>query len=325
MKAIVVREFGDESVLRVEEIPTPEPRVGEVRVKIAATGVNPVETYIRSGKYGRLPALPYTPGNDGAGVVDAVGPEVRGVAAGDRVFIAAALAKRTTGTYAEYSVCDADAVRPLPAETSFAQGAGIATPGLAAIDALFSRGKVQPGDRVLVHGATGGVGTLAVQYARKAGAIVFGTAGTEEGVRLIAGLGAHEAFNHNEAGYVEKISCSFDGSGLDVIVEMLANVNLGKDLSLIAPRGRIVIVGSRGSVEFNPRDAMAKDAAVIGMMLTNMTREERAQNMARLTAGLENGVKILVGREFPLAEAAQAHRAVMAEGKSGKIVLAVGE
>ncbi len=320
MHAIVVPRFGDETVLRDEDIPIPEPGEGEVRVRIEAAGVNPVETYIRSGVYGTLPALPYTPGSDGAGLVDKVGPGVRAPREGQRVFVAAAKSRRNTGTYAEYVVCDADCARLLPESLSFAEGAGLGTPGLAAVDALFSRAGTRPGEKVLVHGATGGVGTLAVQLARQAGAVVFGTAGTAEGEALLRRLGAHEVFNHREEGYLERIADA-SAPGPDVILEMLANVNLNGDLALLAPRGRVVVVGSRGSLEFTPRDVMSKDAAILGMLLGNMPREAWVSALYRLSAALENGLRVVVSRSIPLARAALAHTLVIGEGKTGKIVL----
>lgn len=325
MHAIIISEFGDESVLRHCEAPIPEPAENEVRVRIRAAGVNPVETYIRSGKYGQLPQLPHTPGNDGAGVIDAVGPGVKRLAPGDRVFVAAALARRNTGTYAEYAVCDADAARPLPENLSFAQGAGLGTPGLAAAYALFSRANIKPGETVLVHGASGGVGTLAVQLARRAGAIVFGTAGDKEGEELVAKLGAHRVFNHGEDGYIQKIGDAANGGAVNIVVEMLANVNLNKDLSVLARRGRIVVVGNRGSLEFNPRDAMSRDAAIIGMLINNMPREDFAANMFILSAALENGMRTIVSREIPLRDAPLAHKLVIDSRHAGKIVLVTGD
>ena len=323
MKAIVVSAFGDESVLTCQDIPAPEPGEGEVRVRIGAAGVNPVETYIRSGRYAALPSLPYTPGNDGAGVIDSAGPGVRHVTPGQRVFVAASLAKRNTGTYAEYVVCDADSVQPLPDELSFAQGAGLGTPGLAATYALFSRAGLKAGETVLVHGATGGVGTLAVQLARQAGAVVYGTSGSREGEALIRKVGGGRVFNHAEIGYLERIREAAP-EGFAVIVEMLANVNLGKDLSILARHGRIVIVGSRGNIEFSPRDAMLKDAAIHGMLIGNMSCGDFVENMYRLSAALENGLRVVVNRELPLREAPLAHKLVAEGNKAGKIVLTAG-
>lgn len=320
MKAIVVSEFGDASVLKYQESAQPEPGEGQVRIKMAAAGVNPVETYIRSGQYAALPALPYTPGNDGAGVVDKVGQGIQNLAAGQRVLVAAALARHNTGTYAEYTVCDAQAVWPLPAQVSFSQGAGIGTPGLAASYALFSKAKIIPGETVLIHGATGGVGTLALQLARKAGAVVYATAGTAESESTVLKLGAHKVFNHRSEGYLDEIKKS---GNPDVIIEMLANVNLVKDLDLLARYGRIVVVGNRGSLDFSPRDVMAKDAAIHGMVIGNMKPEDFRANMFLLTAALESGLNVLVDQEFPLQEAALAHKNVMDGQKTGKIILSI--
>lgn len=324
MKAIVVSQFGDENVLKVQDVPLPEPRENEVRIKIGAAGVNPVDTYIRTGTYFLTPALPYTPGSDGAGLVDKLGPGVKRLEPGQRVFVAATLAKRNTGTYAEYLVCDADAAQPLPDSVSFQQGAGLGTPGLAATYALFSRAAVKPGETVLINGATGGVGTLAVQLARRAGCVVYGSSGTPEGADMLEKLGAHRVFNHKEEGYLEQIR-EASGGGPDVIVEMLANVNLAKDLGVVARYGRIVVVGSKGSLEFTPRDVMRKNAAVHGIIINFMRQEDFVENMYRLSAALEAGMRVVVDRELPLEQAAEAHRLAAQGGKAGKIVLTVAE
>lgn len=320
MKAIRVHSFGGPEVLALAEVPAPEPAAGQVRVRLHAAGVNPVDTYVRAGTYARLPPLPYTPGSDGAGLVEAVGPEVTRLRAGDRVYVTALLAAFHTGTYAEAVVCDASAVHPLPASVSFEGGAAIGVPYTTAYRALFQRGGLRAGERVLVHGASGGVGTAALQMARAHGAIVVGTAGTEAGLELVRSEGAHLAAQHGTEGYRDRIAAFT--SGVDLIVEMLANVNLEHDLQLLAPRGRIVVVGNRGTIEFNPRGTMAKEAAVLGTMLWNATRDEVATAQAGIGAGLESGVlRPVVGRQLPLGEAAQAHRDVLAAGAHGKIVL----
>ncbi|WP_255467190.1 NADPH:quinone reductase [Raoultibacter phocaeensis] len=323
MKAIVVSEFGDETVLVEQSISLPHPEQGEVRIKLFAAGVNPVETYIRSGDYPGLPSLPYTPGNDGAGVVDAVGEGVESLEKGERVFVAAALAKRNTGTYAEYVVCDASAVQALPDALSFEAGAGLGTPGLAAGDALFVRAAIKPGEIVLVHGASGGVGMLAVQLARRRGAIVFGTAGDREGLALVARLGAHRTFNHREEGYIDDIVAATHGRGVDAILETNAHINLMKDLSMTGHRGRIVVVGSRGTIEFDPRATMRTDTSVLGMGAANMSEAELSQVMHALGAALETGMEVVVDRAFALEDASKAHEAVTEHGKNGKIVLTI--
>jgi NADPH2:quinone reductase len=322
MKAIRVKEFGGPDVLRLEQVTAPKPGAGEVLVRIHASGVNPVETYIRAGKYARLPELPYTPGNDGAGVVEEVGADVREFKAGDRVYTAGSI----SGTYAEFALCRKEQIHPLPANVSFAQGAAIGTPYATAYRGLFQRAVAKPGETVLVHGASGGVGTAAVQLARARGLRVFGTAGSDEGLKLVREQGAHEMFDHRVSEHFEQVMKATNGHGVDVIVEMLANVNLGKDLNILAKRGRVVVIGSRGPVEINPRDAMQRDADVRGMILPNTPPAEMASIHAALVAGLENGtLRPVIGKEFPLAEAAQAHQAMMKSGALGKIVLVHGK
>jgi NADPH2:quinone reductase len=317
MKAIRVNAFGEPEVLRLEDMPTPKPEPGEVLVRIHATGINPVETYIRAGMYARLPSLPYTPGNDGAGVVEQVA-DVTKFKAGDRVYTAGSI----SGTYAEFALCKKEQVHPLPANVSFAEGAAMGTPYATAYRGLLQRALAKPGETVLVHGASGGVGTAAVQLARAHGLRVFGTAGSDEGFKLVREQGAHEVFDHRAPDHFEKIMKATGGHGVDVIVEMLANVNLGKDLTILAKGGRVVIIGSRGPVEINPRDTMQRDADVRGMILPNTPPAQMASIHADLVAGLENGtLRPVIGKEFPLAGAAVAHQAVMESGALGKIVL----
>src|SRR5438874_3856896 len=318
MKAIRVHEFGGPEVLRLEEVPAPRPGAGQVLVRMHAIGVNPVETYIRSGTYARLPALPYTPGNDGAGVIEQIGSDVNEFKPGDRVYTAGSI----SGTYAEFALCKTEQVHPLPANISFAQGAAMGTPYATAYRGLFQRADAKPGETVLIHGASGGVGTAAVQLARARGLRVFGTAGSDEGRKLAREQGAHEVFDHCAPDQFEQIMNATAGRGVDVIVELLADVNLGKDLTILAKGGRVVIIGSRGRVEIDPRDTMQRDGDIRGMVMPNTPPAELASIHAVLVAGLENGtLRPVIGKEFRLAEAAQAHRAVMEPGAFGKIVL----
>ena len=192
MKAIRVNEFGGPDVLRLEEVGTPQPAPGQVLVRMHAIGVNPVETYIRAGAYARLPALPYTPGNDGAGVVEQIGDSVTEFKPGDHVYTAGSL----SGTYADFALCKIEQVHCLPKNASFAQGAAMGTPYATAYRGLFQRAEAKPGETVLVHGASGGVGTAAVQLARARGLRVLGTAGSDEGRKLVRDQGAHEVFDH---------------------------------------------------------------------------------------------------------------------------------
>jgi NADPH:quinone reductase len=318
MKAIRVHEFGGPEVLRLEEERTPQPGPGEVLVRMHAIGVNPVETYIRAGKYARLPALPYTPGNDGAGVLEQIGDSVTEFKPGDRVYSGGTL----SGAYAEFALCKTEQVHRLPENVSFAQGAAVGTPYATAYRGLFQRADGKPGETVLVHGASGGVGTAAVQLARARGLRVLGTAGSEEGRKLAREQGAHEVFDHRAPDHFEQIMNATNGRGVDVIVELLANENLGKDLTILAKGGRVAIIGSRGRVEIDPRDTMQRDVDLRGMVLPNTPPAKMASIHAALVVGLENGtLRPVIGKEFPLAEAAQAHRAVVEPGAIGKIVL----
>ena len=318
MKAIRIHEFGGPEVLKLEDVPEPRPAAGQVLVRVRAAGVNPVDTYIRSGAHAIKPPLPYTPGLDAAGTVEAASEGVTRFETGQRVYVAGSL----SGTYAELTLCNESQAHALPERVSFAQGAGVFTPYATAYRALFLRARALPGETVLVHGASGGVGTAAVQIARAAGLRVVGTAGTEEGLRLVSEQGAHEVLNHREEGYLERLTELTEGRGPDVILEMLANVNLDKDLGVVAKYGRVVVIGSRGTVEINPRLAMTRDATVLGMTLFNASPQEMASVHAALGAGLESGtLRPVVGREMPLAEAARAHEEVLKPGAHGKIVL----
>jgi NADPH2:quinone reductase len=322
---ILVREFGGPEVLRLEDVPDPKPGPSDVVVRIRAAGVNPVDTYIRSGAYPRKPALPYVPGSDGAGEIESIGAEVKGVTVGDRVYIAGYGNKPAgTGTYAERASCTTSQIYPLPSRVSFAQGAALGVPYATAYRALFQRAAARPGETVLVHGATGGVGIAAVQLARAQGIRVIGTGGTDRGLALVREQGADVVANHRAPAYLDEILRATGGRGVDVVIELAAHINLDKDLSLLAPRGRVVVVGNRGRVEIDARQAMGRDAAILGMTLFNATDADVASIHAALGAGLANGTLTpVIGRELPLAEAARAHEAVMESGAFGKIVLLV--
>ena len=318
MKAIRVHEFGGPQLMKLEDVPDPKPGPGQVVVRVHAAGVNPVDTYIRSGAYARKPSLPYTPGSDGAGIIEAVGDGVKRVKNGDRVYLAGAAG----GTYAEKALCLESQVWPLPQKVSFAQGAGVWVPYGTAYRALFQLADTNAADVVLVHGASGGVGIAAVQLGRATGMTVIGTAGTDKGKELVRKEGAHHVLDHNAADFSEQLMKATGGRGADVIVEMLANKNLAKDLQLVAMNGKVIIVGSRGTVEVNPRDAMMREATVRGLMLFAASEREIAAIHAALYAGMEDGtLRPVVGQEIPLADAARAHEAVMAAGAYGKIVL----
>jgi len=318
MKAIRVSEYGGPSVLKLEELPTPQPGPNQVLVRNHAVGVNPVDTYLRTNTDNRGPKLPYTPGADAAGVVESVGAGVTAVKTGDRVYVGGTV----SGAYAELCLCDHGQVHPLPATASFAQGAAMNVPYATAYHALFHRAHAEAGETVLVHGASGGVGIGAVQLARARGLTVIGTAGTERGRRMVLEQGAHHALDHSAPGYLDECVRLTGGQGPAIIMEMLANANLQQDLGVIAMRGRIVVIGNRGMVEINARLAMSKDAAILGMALYHASPSQLAGIHAALVEGLRNGtLRPVIAQELPLAQAARSHEAVMEPGHHGKIVL----
>jgi NADPH2:quinone reductase len=317
VKAIRVHQFGDPKVLRWEDVPDLKPGRTQILIRSRAVGVNPVETYLRSGANPKL-ALPYTPGTDAAGEVIACGGEVKFWSPGMRVYTSGTVC----GAYAEMVLCEETDAHPLPEPLSFAQGAAVNIPFATAYRALFQRGRTEPGETVLIHGATGGVGTAAIQLARNAGLKIIGTAGTAEGEKLARQLGAHHVLNHRQPDYLSQIMDITEGRGVNVILEMLANVNLGHDLGLLAKNGRVVVIGNRGKVELDARDAMIRDADIRGMLLFNATPQEKTAIHAALGAGLANGtLQPVIGQEFPLADAARAHERIMAPGALGKIIL----
>jgi NADPH:quinone reductase len=318
MKAIVVREFGEPEVMKIEELPTPVPSGTEVLVQIKAAGVNPVDTYLRTGNHAHAPKLPYTPGKDAAGIVKSVGDAVTRFKPGDRVYTADSL----TGTYAEYSLCGKKQLGPLPDNISFEQGAGIWTPYATAYRALFQKAGAKSGESVLIHGASGGVGIAAIQWAKNAGITVIGTAGSDEGKKLVAAQGADHVLDHTDDAHLQKIKDITGGKGVEVIIEMLANVNLQKDFDALAMFGRIVVVGNRGSLDFNPRVIMGKDATVFGMSLFNSPQFARDEIHSAIFDGLSKGhLNPVIRISMPIAEAPKAHHEVIENKAFGKIVV----
>lgn len=319
MQAIRVHQTGGPEEMKLETLPDPAPGPGQAVVRIAAVGINPVDTYIRSGKNNYNPkTLPYTPGIDAAGTVESVGPGIHKFKPGNRVYLGGSL----TGTYAQKALCTEAQLHALPDNVSFEQGAGVNVPYVTAYHALFVRGEAVNGQSVLIHGASGGVGTAAIQWAVSAGLRVVGTAGTEAGLKLVKDLGAHAAINHHDPNHLQNALSLTDGKGYDVIVEMLANVNLDKDLALVGRCGRVVIVGSRGRIEIDPRQLMTKGSSVVGTSLVNASDSELlAIHTAIFTALSTGAIRPIIRTTMPLGQAADAHRLVMEPGSYGKIIL----
>jgi NADPH:quinone reductase len=320
MRAIIVTEFGGPEVMRVADVEDPAGAAGQVVVRMRAAGVNPVDTYIRSGVYAVLPRVPYTPGFDGAGDVESVGGGVTEWAPGDRVYIAAL--GSGYGTYAERMVCTPQQIFRLPDHISYAQGASLGVPAATAHRALFGRARARPGETVLVHGASGAVGIAAVQLATAAGMRVIGTAGTDEGRALVREQGAEAVFDHRDPARVSAMKAVVGGRGPDVILEMLANANLDTDLGLLERGGRVVVIGNRGRTEIDARQTMGKELSILGMALWNVPPDEMLRIHGDLVIALANGtLRPIVAKEFPLEQAPHAHVAVLEAGAKGKVVL----
>ena len=318
MKAIRVHEFGGPEVLQLEEMADPKPGEGQVVVGIHAVGINPVETYIRAGTYTPRPELPYTPGTDAAGVVEAVGEGVKELKSGDRVYISGTL----TGSYAEKALCQSSQAHRMPDGISFSKGAALGVPYSAAYRALFQRAHAAPADIVLVHGADGSVGLAAMQFARARGMTIIATVGRDEGRALAQRNGARHIVNHFDKEHTRQVLELTGGRGVDVILEMLANVNLASDLTILAPRGRVVIIGSRGPVEINPRDLMRPEAAILGMLVFSASEKDLESIHAAIVAGLDDHtLDPVIDRKLALAEAAEAHRLLETAKPLGKVVL----
>lgn len=329
MKAIQVKSFGGPEVLQYTEIEEPEVKAGEVKVRLKAAGLNPSEAYVLTGTYAFYkPDLPFTPGFDGAGIVEAVGEGVQGLKVGDRVFTVGLLAERNTGTYAEKVVVDADCVCPLPEQVSFEAGASLGVPALAAYRALFHIGQLEAGETVLIHGASGAVGSLAVQMARTFGAKVIGTAGesNDQGKEIILESGTHHAISHiTEENKTELLELT-EGKGPDLIIEMLANENLQTDLEVLAPNGRIVIVGNRGEIEINPRLTMEKEAKILGMAVWHVSEEDHIESLSAISSYLESGsLNPYIGEAYLLSKAREVHEKLLDKPGNGKMILTIDE
>lgn len=316
MKAIRIHQYGPPEVMQIEEIEPLQPKAGQVLVEVKAAGVNPVDTYIRSGNYHLKKELPFTPGFDAAGVILQVGSDVKNLYAGQRVYTSDSL----TGTYAQQTLCLPHHIHPLPDSVSFEEGAAIGIPYGTAWRALFQRGHAVSGERVLIHGASGGVGIAAVQLAAAAGLQVIATAGTPAGRQLVQEQGAQAVFDHHDPDHFQKILGQT--KGVDLLLEMLANLNLDRDMDILAKGGRLVIIGSRGRIEIDPRKAMAGELNIHGLMLMNASPQELQEIYSGIEKGLLQGkLKPVIGHRLPLHRAAQAHHEIIESAHLGKIIL----
>lgn len=319
MKAIRVREFGPPEVMQLEELPTPTPGPGELVMRIKAAGVSPLHALLRAGfRVGDYPMdLPLTPGFDAAGVVERVGVGVNRFRVGDRVY-----GTSLHGCYAEYGLFNESKVYPLPSTVTFAQAAGMRVPYLSAFYSLFSLARAEPGETVLVQGASGAVGTAAVQLAKAYGLIAIGTAGTEAGRSTVLREGAVHAIDYRAADLWSQVAARTHGRGVDIILETFANQNLVNGLESLAKNGRMVILSGPGKTQFDPLSLIAKGTRIMGLDLLSIPPAESARIHLLLNAGMETGVlRPLVPHEMPLADAPAAHRALESGEKMGRFAL----
>ncbi len=322
MKAMRVVRFGYEHPMVLEDVAEPTPGAGQILVRIAAAGVNPLEVAIRSGNHPRAAAmtLPYVCGTDVAGEVEAVGPGVEGFAPGDRVW-----GRASTGAYAEKGLLPASQTGRLPDAMSLAEGAALPIPLLTAWNALVVKGEAAPGDCVLVQGGAGGVGYLAIQLARAMGCRVFSTVSSKEKADFCLAAGAEVAINYREEDVPARVMELTAGRGADVVVETVGCDNLPADLTLNAVNGRIVIVGTgtgKGpEVTISLPAAMGRDARILALSSGNLAPLVPGI-LKRLEPLLAAGaVKPHVGCELALGEANEAHELLLSGKFLGKVNL----
>jgi NADPH:quinone reductase len=322
MQAVRIHAPGGADALRVDAVPVPRPGPGEALVRLAAAGVNFIDVYKRTGLY-KVP-LPSTLGEEGAGTVAAVGEGVADVRAGDRVAWAGVI-----GAYAEYAIVPAARLVPLPAEVSAAQGAAVMLQGLTAHYLATSTYPLRAGDRCLVHAAAGGVGLLLVQIARRLGAHVIATAGSDEKAALARGAGADDVIVYTRDDFVAETRRITGGQGLQVIYDSVGRTTFLPGLDLLAPRGMMVLFGqSSGPVEpvdpqlLNQKGSLFLTRPTLAHYVA--TREELLRRTGELFAWIAAGeLSVRVGAEFPLADAAQAHGALEGRRTTGKVLLRV--
>lgn len=320
MKAIRVHQFGTADALQYEDAPTPEPKAGEVRVKVAAAGLNFIDIYHRSGAYA-MPT-PFIPGLEGAGVVDAVGPGVSELKVGDRVAWPS-----QNNSYAEYVVVPADRTVPVPEAIDLETAAATMLQGMTAHYYAVSTYPIQPGDKVLVHAAAGGVGQLLVQIAKLRGGWVIGTTSTEEKAQIAKAAGADEVILYTQQDFESETKRLTNGRGVDVVYDSVGKTTFDKSLNCLRPRGYMVLCGqASGPVDpinpqiLNQRGSLYLTRPSLGPYIA--TREELLQRADDLFNWiLAEKLTVTIDKKYPLAEAAEAHRYMEARQTKGKVLL----
>ncbi|MFT2110548.1 NADPH:quinone reductase [Marinomonas sp. 2405UD68-3] len=318
MRSVQIQHYGPANELALENVATPTISAGQILVAVKAAGVNPVDTYIRSGTNNYTANFPHTPGLDGAGIITQVGQDIDGFQVGQRVYFS----RNLTGSAAEFAVCMPTHTFPLADALSYEEGACLGIPYTTAHRALLGRANAKTGENVLVHGATGAVGIATIQLAQAMGMNVVASAGTDEGKALLIKQGVSTVLDHTQPDHLSPYQ-SLD-QGFDVIIEMLANHNLDQDIKALALGGRVAVVGNRGTVEINPRDLMARDAAVMGVALANIKPSELNLIARSLYPLLNSGLlKPVIRQVYPLTDLAKAHEDVLKSGAQGNLVVKI--
>lgn len=321
MKAIQINQFGDVNVLQLQNIPIPTPGPGQALIKIKAAGLNFIDIYMRTGKYPR--PLPFVPGLEGSGIVEAIGDGVTEVKKGDRVAYTNGI-----GSYAEFCVVNANQLIPLPTEITFEQGAAFPLQGMTAHYLLHEFYKIKPGDYVLVHAAAGGVGLLLVQWLKHLGAKVIGTVSTDEKAKIVREAGADHIILYTKNDFVEETLKITNGKGADYIIDGVGKTTFTKDLDATRKRGTICIFGSSsGAAEpLSPNSLQVKSLTVCGGSLFNYCEPGKELQMRSqdVLAGIKHGwLKLRIEHILPLEKAAEAQRMLESRGTTGKVILEV--
>ncbi|MFL5627432.1 MAG: zinc-binding alcohol dehydrogenase family protein [Ktedonobacteraceae bacterium] len=321
MKAVRINETGGPEVMHIEEIETPTPKEGEILIKVAAAGINYADLAQRQGAYLTRTSTPTTLGFEFAGTVVALGPGVTSPAEGTRVVAFG------EGGYAEYALAQAATTIPIPDALDFIHAAAFPVQGITAYQLLREVANMQASESVLVHAAAGGVGTLAIQLAKLMGAgTVIGTASNASKLELVRRLGADVAINYTEENWAEQVKQATAGKGPDIILEMVGGQIAEQSLQCLAPFGRMVIYGAASNqiAQFTGIQLMYKNQAVIGYWLTSQMRRPDRIALAAMELMqyiISSKLEIVVGQTFPLAQAAEAHKAIAARKTMGKVVL----
>lgn len=320
MKAIRVHAFGGPEVLYYEDAPTPEPQAGQALVRLEAIGVNFIDIYHRTGQY-KL-SLPFTPGREGAGTVTAVAPGVTEVAVGDRVAWA-----EVAGSYAEMVVAPAARLVKVPAGVDAASAAASMLQGMTAHYLVHSTYPLRAGQTALVHAAAGGVGLLLLQMARRHGARVIGTVSTEAKASLAREAGADDVILYTQQDFEAETKRLTDGRGVQVVYDSVGKTTFEKSLNVLAPRGYLVLFGqSSGAVSpVDPQILNAKGSLFLTRPTLGhytATRDELQQRAGDVFKWIQSGqLRLRVEHRFPLAQAAEAHRALESRQTTGKVLL----